>query len=390
MKRYFYSIVSLLLVIVLFTSSCEKDPLKGPEYKRVVVLYMAANNNLKSFAEQNLVSLKEGYIPGKSSKDILLVYLHLKGNDPKLMRLFKEKDGVVVEDIVAPYTHENSANSDVLKAVLNKVKVIFPAKEYGLILWSHATGWLPEGYYDATPIYAQHVYIEDPYKDLVKSFGKDDGGGEIEVKDLKYALPYKFSFIIFDCCLMGGIETIYELRDKADYLIASPTEIMAYGFPYKELMSSLFLQKLDLTKTCQLYFDHYNNQDGIYKSATISIYKTQYLEELSNLTKTIFNNHREKIWTLDMKDVQPYFRLNKRWFWDLGDLISLIATPTENDAFNVLLNKVVINKWSTPYFLDLEIKRYSGISTYIQNPQNSYLDIFYKEYDWNIKSEMIK
>ncbi len=154
-------------------------------------------------------------------------------------------------------------------------------------------------------------------------------------------------------------------------------------------MNSLFKTTLDLEETCQLFYDYYNNQSGVHKSATISIYRTDQLKQLADVSKTIFTNNRSKIATLNMSQIQPYFRLNKRWFWDMGNLIELIATPSEYQAFNTALNKVIVAKWNTPFFIDLEIKRYSGISTYIQNPENSFLDMFYKGFDWNTASGMI-
>ena len=34
-------------------------------------------------------------------------------------------------------------------------------------------------------------------------------------------------FILFDACLMSSIEVLYDLRDKAKYVIASPAELPA-------------------------------------------------------------------------------------------------------------------------------------------------------------------
>lgn len=384
-KKFIYISLALLVGAIL-SVSCDKNIIKNGEYRRVVLLYMAANNNLSSFAEHNISALKEGFIPDKDSKDILLVYIHLPGKDPKVIRVFKEGDGAVKEDVVATYQNQNSANSDVLKSVLNKINAIFPAREYGLILWSHATGWLPQGYYNST---LNATYFADPYFHLVKSFG-EDRGEEMEIKELKSALQFKLSFLIFDCCLMGGIETIYELKDKADYIIASPTEILAYGFPYREIMLPLFLPKPDLEETCRLFYNYYNAQSGVHQSATISLIKTDQLKQLANVSRDIFNSHRDKIQSLDMDRIQPYFRMNKRWFWDIEDLIREISTPTELTLFKQAMDKVVIGKWYTPKFIDLDIERYSGISTYIQNPENTFLDTFYKGFDWNVDSEMIK
>ena len=120
------------------------------------------------------------------------------------------------------------------------------------------------------------------------------------------------------------------------------------------------------------------------------MYKTEELPELARISKVIFNNHRDTIQLLDMSKIQRYFRMNKRWYWDLDNFISEIATPKEHAQFNLALSKVVKAKWSTPSFLDIEINNFCGISTYIQNPGNDFLDAFYENLDWDIDSKMIK
>lgn len=378
--------ILLAVVFVFAFNSCKKHPSDKPEFNRVVVLYMAANNNLSSFADHNLDALKTGFIPAEKSKDILVIYQHIQGKSPKLVRLFKDSAGDIKEDIVAAYEDQNSANGDVLKAVLNKINKIFPANEYGLILWSHATGWLPQGYYNSSQ---NNTFFEDPYNNLVKSFG-EDRGVEMELKELKAAIPYKFSFIIFDCCLMGGVEIIYELKELTDYIIASPTEILAYGFPYSQIMNPLFRSKANLEEACELFYDYYNQQSGVNKSATIALYNTAKLKELATASKVIFDSNRDKIQSLEMSKIQPYFRMNKRWYWDLDNLMSEIATPTQYSQFKIALNNVVKAKWSTAFFLDIQIKSFSGLSTYIQYPANAFLDGFYTDFDWNTDSKMIK
>lgn len=149
MKRSFSYWIVVICALVIPLSSCEKSDVKEPDLDRVILLYMAANNNLSSYAEYNLSALTQGYIPSDESRQILLVYQHLEGKSPKLVRMFKETDGTIKEEVVAQYDDHNSATGDVLRVVLGKIKAVFPSKEYGLILWSHATGWLPQGYYNS-------------------------------------------------------------------------------------------------------------------------------------------------------------------------------------------------------------------------------------------------
>jgi hypothetical protein len=347
---------------------------------------MAANNNLTSHALNNIQELKQGYIPSKDSKDILLVYIHSVNSSPRLFRLYKGSDNVQEVNIEL-YDNHNSASSDVLNKVLLKVKSSYNAKEYGLILWSHATGWLPQGYYNGAQV--NYTFFNDPYSHLVKSFG-EDRGIEMEISELKKAISYRFSFIIFDCCYMGGVESIYELRDKSDYIMGSPTEILATGFPYDRIMEPLFKWESDLDKVGDLFFDYYNSMSGVNRSATLALYKTEYLRDLSAITNTIIDNNRYKISTLDYLSVQPYFRYNKRWFWDLQDFVSKIATPSELLLFNQSLSKVVVNRWNTDLFIDIPIVNFSGISTYIPFTVNPFIDSFYKSLEWNRDVLLIK
>ena len=62
----------------------------------------------------------------------------------------------------------------------------------------------------------------------------------MEITELAAALPHNYEFILFDCCLMGGIEVAYEFKDKCEYMLFSPTEILADGFPYEKMFDPIF------------------------------------------------------------------------------------------------------------------------------------------------------
>ena len=42
-------------------------------------------------------------------------------------------------------------------------------------------------------------------------------------------------FIMFDDCYMSSMEVAYDLKDVTDYIIASTSEVMAYGMPYEKV-----------------------------------------------------------------------------------------------------------------------------------------------------------
>lgn len=409
-KRYFN--IFIVLILLLSLTSCVKHTKSG--INRTLLVYLAANNNISNYAEDNLSDLvNKGYVPDFFSEggagDVLLVYLHYSNQTPKLIRLSKNKYGDVNQETIVEYDTHNSVDVSTMKSILDYAYQLFPGKENGLILWSHGTGWLPKYYY-SNPTSSSSMFSSseglpggeepDSYDYLVKSFGSD-AGEEIDIFDLAKALPVKYSYIIYDACLMGGIEVAYEMRDKADFQIFSPAEILATGFPYSVLARTLLGSSASLserlTVLCDDFYNFYNDRSSeVSKSATVSLVRSYELESLALKAKVIMNRDTSNIKNLNMLEVQRYFRHDKHYFYDFEDFVSQISTDlSELEEFREQLSNTVIYKKSTPYFMKgskygFEIKKYSGLSTYIPNPENSILDAYYQNLAWNKAVEMIK
>ncbi len=398
-----YCLRFLVLTLVLLGGvSCSKER-KDPSVTKSVLLYMAANNNLSTNAIRDLADLKKGYVPdffpAGGTGDVLLVYYHISKDTPKLLRISKDEFGIVNQEILKEYDQHNSCTDSVFHSVLTYANSLFPAQENGLILWSHGTGWLPKGYYSNPTSLSemQQTSIIDPDEHLVKSFGAENGE-EMSIISLANNLPIKYSYIIFDACLMGGIEVAYQLKDKCSYLVFSPTEILTDGFPYSDLMEDIYsTTKADLKEVCLSFYNYYQYQtDSSRQSASISLIKTSELDYLAQATKKIFDNGgRTKISKLSMSDIQPYFRTFHHWYYDLEDFMKNISSSEDYRTFEYALDEAVIYKEATPYFLyktstGFEIKTFSGLSTYIPNPENATLDSFYKSLSWNNAVRMIQ
>ena len=238
----------------------------------------------------------------------------------------------------------------------------------------------------------------DPYADMVKSddtvksFGEENGN-EMDLIDLRKALSrFHYDFIVFDCCLMANVELAYELRNVCDYLLFSPTEILTDGFPYDMMMQAIFNQTAEsaMRSIAQSYMAHYREYTGIYCSATISLVRTYAIQALAEACQTVFRNHQEQILMLDRSRVQPYFRYNKHWYYDIDDFVQQVATDSEYQAFNRALNQVVIYRDATDYFLDLEIAHYSGLSIYIPRAEYTVLNNAYKTLSWNQATGLVQ
>ena len=388
-------------------ASCEKGESNGMSVGRTVLIYMAADNNLSSYARQNIEDMKRGDVPAyfaTGSGDVLLVYADIKGETPRLIRLSKDRFGDVNEEILMEYEDQNSCSDSVMREVLSYAAGLFPSSENGLVLWSHGTGWLPEGYYsnptgmspDGVLSAASHIY--DPYAAYVKSFGAD-GGAEMDIRDLADALPVHYSFILMDACLMGGVEVAYELKDRCDYFLSSAAEVLASGFPYDKVVGELFKGKRGLENVCRLYYENYQEQ-----GATVSMVDARKLDQLAEACLDIFlSGGRDAVRALDVDSVQGYFRLNRHWFYDLDDFIFRISLPTQGsgdeggryEVFRRTLDEAVVCKWYTEEFVlggisQFSINKFSGLSTYIPNPENPILDEYYRTLAWNKAVMMVE
>ena len=375
---------ALAMALTLFScKKAETEEIVVVKRPKTVLLYMVANNNLSYDAENSISRLQNGYIPAEEGN--LLVYKHCAGMDPVLLHIKKGEEGTVVADTAYRFPPRVSATKSALTQALNVTQALFPADSYGLILWSHGTGWIPP--LASSSSAAQEGSGSAPQR----TFGLD-GKVELEIRDLAQAIPYKLSFMLMDACFMGGIETAYEVKDSVDYYIGSPAEILTESFPYHKIMQHIFKSTPDYAAVCKEYYDYYNAKSGAERSATVALMDCSKLAEVAEVAKRVFDQYGESIASLDLSLLQPYFRgSSSKYFYDLKDLVDAIADASLSAEFAAALERAVPYKASTPYFIELPIRSFCGVSTYVPgNPADTKLADYYKQYKWNQATGMIK
>jgi len=347
-----------LLVFFLFSfNSCHKHEVlkKDDPISRTILVYMAADNDISEDAYADLEEMKQGFAAKGTN---LIVFIDPADDAPQILEITPEGSKTV-----KVYPEFNSADAVKMGQVLSEMISMYPAREYGLILWSHGTSWLPAG-------------------SRLRSFGHDSGK-QMNIPDLANNLPVHFDFILFDACLMGSVEVAYELKDKTDYIIASPTETIAEGFPYDRIIPRLIQPKIDFNAVAQSYFDYYNVQQGAYRSATISVVETRYLPELAYSLKELFENNAVNLQTFDRTSVQRLDVFDEQYVFDLSDFVDKLFPDANKTDFMVQLNRVVRYKNHTPQFLlEYHINTCCGLSCYIPHPARNDLTAYYKTLKW--------
>ena len=407
-------IKSLLIVFAAcLLAGCNgfERPHEGP-YEHVLVYCALGYNNLSGDLARNFNDILTDVLPGESDGRAILAYCHNTAagggfttpNSPVLVRLYRGKGGQAVADTIKTYdAGVVSASKENLRQALQDICGLFPASHYGIVFSSHGTGWLPANYNSDQERSSLRSANPEPesHWPLTKAVGNQYSGSSrnpdvrwIEMPDFAEAIPMKLDYLILDACLMGTVETAWELKDVCDRLVVSPTEILAAGMIYNTLSWDMFSgAQPDLETYCREYYGYYDAQSGSYRSATVTLVDCDKLDALADAFAAIVDAHRDRMTTALTTSVQRYYYGSSklRFFYDLRDLSAQIgATSAEMDRLDAALAAAIPYHAETPTFFDLKLERCCGLSVYIPDPGRPRLNAFYRTLSWNDRVHLVE
>lgn len=370
--------VLFILLIPIFSSCKEDEPEIAPDPESLILIYAVAANNL----EYNLtLDMREILTVAPQlglERNKVLVYSVVKSGECKLQQLVKDKKGNYNFDLVTTFPDlPLSTSPERMQDVYHYVNENYDYPEKGLILWSHATGWVP-WFGGNTP--------DQVEQDKRKAFGQDKfEGGEywMNITDLAEAIPTGiFDFIWFDCCYMANIETIYQLREKTPYIIGYVTEIASDGMPYHLTIPYLLKKEPNLVAAAENLYDYYMNK-GI--AVSVSIIDTGKLDLLAEASSSIFS---QGVFPPDFfpYNIQNYGRQGYK-FYDMKQLLDIYQDVGEGlkMQLNAAFEEAVIYKAISDFDFNDEpiiVSDYSGLSMHNYTDDGSQNNAFYKELDW--------
>ena len=404
----------MLLIVAAFTAfftSCVENNKIDSTFKRTVLVYIAADNNLSNVAQNNIYSMNSS-IRNENDNANLLAFVDRLDNPPVLMYIHNG-----VRDTLVKYDELDSTDPSVLRNAIDYMVEHFQSESYGLVMWSHGTGWLPTAqlhFVAPNMNYAQlrdgeTTYlsaadgIRDPFSPNMvadtKAFAWENRAGNnppykcMELDDMVEAIPDGlFDYIAFDACYMGCVEVIYALRHKADYIISSCFEVVNTGFPYHIVTRDLL--NASLMKVCREFHTYYNSLSGWERMAGISLVKTDELDSLAHCFGRIMADFKDSVPNLDPKGVQYFDRFTNHVFYDLEDLVDKLGVGKENlMEFRLQMERCVPYKVSTAYIFpgdreQIKVDKYCGMSVYIPigKYEESGLNSDYRATEWSIVS----
>lgn len=406
MRRFGFRETLAAALVLLSLAACEREnPATTREYREVIIYCGMGYNNLSSNIRSNLEQLKEGNLPYDTADKAIVAFCHNTApgggyttDNPPVLLQFCNRGGQNVIDTLKIYPADTkSATAESLTAALFDIRGLFPAKRYGMIFSSHSTGWTPCGYKAAEEgdfAFSATQEREAEEFPLTKALGSQFIGSyernmEIDLTDFAAAIPMKLEYIIFDSCLMGGVEVAWELKNVCDRIVFSPTEVIAEGFIYKPMPWHLLAgRNPDLKSICEDFFNYYDSQSGSSRSATVTLLDCSGLDRLAEVFSGIVASHREGFDNIDRGKVQPYFygagSSTKDWFYDIRDAAREAGADSgELSMLDKALEGCIEYHAETESFFKTPLERCCGLSSYLPSPSRPRLTAYYKGLSWN-------
>lgn len=373
--------LAILLLSATF-SSCYEDTTYESISKHTTLFYLGGDNNLSSIFTSQIEKMRQGWSPKLGN---VVIYFD-QGKEANLL-MFKQSGNRTIVDTLCRYGQDSSSSGRTLRRVINECSAMAPAKEYTLVVTSHASGWLPVG------------ALSNPTRSIIIDNHAPETP-EMSLDEFAKAIPdHHFDAIVFETCLTGGVEVAYALRNKANYLLSSPAELLSPGFTdiytnaLKHLCNLSIPVDQRLITFAESYFDYINPQDGNFRSATLSVTDLSRMDDLAQTVRSSLSSGypeftQEEIGKLQHFDRPGQYGEAKRSprYFDLFESLSTLTDKKGSEAINDVLSRVIVWKQATPTFMPsyggFTITHYSGLTTYLPQPLFPGLNTAYQETEW--------
>ena len=350
--------------------ACQKEYIEPIPTKtdQTVLLYMPWSSNLTSHFYNNLKDFEKVVKQNILKNNRLIVFFAETATKATMFEI-QYKNGGVIRNTIQEYSVSTFTTAEGITSLINDVKKAAPANRYAMIVSCHGMGWLPVPTSEATKArYAQEKdYWEYEGVPLTRYFGGLSSEYQIDVTTFADGIAgsnTKMEYILFDDCYMSSIEVAYDLKDVTDYLIASPTEVMAYGYPYA-IIGQYLIGNVDYYGICNGFLSFYE-QYNVMPCGTIGVIDCTELDGMVSVMKEI--NSRYTLNEAEVNTVQRLDGYNPIIFFDFVDYVSKLCKDTELlNRFEIQYNKTVPHFMATKSYYSMSrgqvyLNAYSGVT----------------------------
>lgn len=329
MKQFVYGFI-FAIVSIIGLGSCTEEAFDIDKVNKQTILvflpWTGGNSSigLTEDLSNNIDSICAGIKDKKGLNNTrVLVFFSNNANNSTLFDLtYNDATKEVSRTPIKTYEGSayNSANG--FADILNEVRQNAEALNYALIIGGHGCGWSCADDWINYPNQAKSFNTQqtlsydtpfsgiqfgtDPDNPTTRFFGSvDRKENSIDLSTLVEGIKQsgiKMQYILFDVCYMGNVETAYELKDVTNYLVASSSEIMAKGIPYRLMWSYLNGTTPNYSSLVNGIVNFYKNSNAPY--CNMAAIDCRQLDALANVMKEI-NQKYTLDTTIPLDSIQP-------------------------------------------------------------------------------------
>uniref|UniRef100_UPI0040386A58 clostripain-related cysteine peptidase n=1 Tax=Segatella hominis TaxID=2518605 RepID=UPI0040386A58 len=366
MKQFVYGFI-FAIVSIIGLGSCTEEAFDIDKVNKQTILvflpWTGGNSSigLTEDLSKNIDSICAGIKDKKGLNNTrVLVFFSNNANNSTLFDLtYNDVTKEVSRTPIKTYEGSayNSANG--FADILNEVRQNAEALNYALIIGGHGCGWSCADDWINYPNQAKSFNTQqtlsydtpfsgiqfgtDPDNPTTRFFGSvDRKENSIDLSTLVEGIKQsgiKMQYILFDVCYMGNVETAYELKDVTNYLVASSSEIMAKGIPYRLMWSYLNGTTPNYSSLVNGIVNFYKNSNAPY--CNMAAIDCRQLDALANVMKEINQKYTFDT-TIPLDSIQPLDGFLPHLSYDMAVYVdSLRPNGYLKDQFSNQLKKTV-------------------------------------------------
>ena len=338
-KKLFTLFICSISLAMTFTSCSEEAFDTDSVNKQTILVFYPwtgsqSSTGLLGYLQNNIDSICDGIIDRKGlNNSRVLVFLSDKYNHSTLYDLQYNATTKSVDRVpLKEYEGASYASAEGIADILNEVKTQASALNYALIVGVHGCGWTYASDWSRYPYYARPSVTRprdnsfsgiqfgpDPNAPLTRFFGSVSlAENAMDISTLAEGIResgLKMQYILFDACYMSNIETAYELKDVTNYMIASGSEIMAAGLPYRSMWSYLNSPTPNYSGIVSTSVNFYKNNSSA-PFCNLAAIDCRQVEKLASVMKDITAEYQLSA-SVSLDSIQHLDGFRPNLFYDL-------------------------------------------------------------------------
>ena len=308
---------------------------KGEAVSRTLLVYLMAENNISYYLKNDFDEIKNAAYDLPDDARLFVFFDNSDVERLPALYQFHSYNNRLVENVA--YEFENdvcSSDTTVLGQVMDIIFKDYPTEAFDLVMGSHADGWITN---QAKSSVSRWIGIDNEENSL-----KNDITTTIEVKELAELLermPVKVDRLMFDACLMQGVEVAYTLRNVVNWIIASPAEIPADGAPYDKVVPEFFKPSSGVEGIMCEYKKAYDDNKGY--AAVLSAVCTSYMQELADVTCRYVEEYFNANSANNYSACIAYVPGKAPAYYDMNSVMKMLLDEIDYDEWKAVFNKAV-------------------------------------------------